>query len=172
MYIFVYCISPLVRGFSCIFAHLYMYYICGLWPLWNTTSLFLTWYQSPEFRVPMIAVASSPRHPLVPVLAVALFPRIPTSTSSPVLPVALPRPRGVSSSWCTLRSCTLLPASRVLPAWIPALSVPPVAHSPSPPPARVFWSATVASIGFARPPPATILLLSSRSADQPRSRCP
>jgi hypothetical protein len=42
MYIFVYCISPLVRGFSCIFAHLYMYYICGLWPLWNTTCLFLT----------------------------------------------------------------------------------------------------------------------------------
>jgi hypothetical protein len=37
---------PLVRGFSCIFAHLYMYYICGLWPLWNITCLFLTWYQS------------------------------------------------------------------------------------------------------------------------------
>jgi hypothetical protein len=42
MYIFVYCISPLVKGFSCIFAHLYMYYICGLWPLWNITCLFLT----------------------------------------------------------------------------------------------------------------------------------
>jgi hypothetical protein len=35
-------VSPLVSGISCIFAHLYMYYICGLWPLWNTTSLFLT----------------------------------------------------------------------------------------------------------------------------------
>jgi hypothetical protein len=42
MYIFVYCISPLVRGFFCIFTHMYMYYICGLWPLWNTTYLFLT----------------------------------------------------------------------------------------------------------------------------------
>jgi hypothetical protein len=42
MYIFVYCISPLIRGFSCIFAHMYMYYICGIWPLWNITNLFLT----------------------------------------------------------------------------------------------------------------------------------
>jgi hypothetical protein len=46
MYIFVYCISPLVRGFSCTFARLHMYYIRGLWPLWNTTCLFVTWYQS------------------------------------------------------------------------------------------------------------------------------
>jgi hypothetical protein len=93
MYIFVYCIFHLLEV-SCIFAHLYMYYICGIWPLWNTICLFLTWYQSPEFRVLVIVAASSPRHPPVPVLAVALFPRIPISTLSPVPPVASPRPRG------------------------------------------------------------------------------
>jgi hypothetical protein len=74
MYIFVYCIFPLVRGFFCIFAHLYMYYICGLWPLWNTTSLFLTWYQSRfsrDRRRRQFAPASlSP----VPVLAAGLLP--------------------------------------------------------------------------------------------------
>jgi hypothetical protein len=41
--IYLYIVFPhFFRGFSCIFAHLYMYYICGLWPLWNTTCLFLT----------------------------------------------------------------------------------------------------------------------------------
>jgi hypothetical protein len=40
------CISPPVRGFSCILSLVHVTIYCGLWPPGNTTCLFLTWYQS------------------------------------------------------------------------------------------------------------------------------
>jgi hypothetical protein len=43
------CISPPVRGFSCILSHVHVTIYCGLWPSGNTTCLFLTWYQSYRF---------------------------------------------------------------------------------------------------------------------------
>jgi hypothetical protein len=84
-----------------------------MWPLalWNTTSLFLTWYQSPEFRVPVIAAASSPRHPPVPVLAVALFPVSQPPPRSPRLLVVALFPAAIAS----IRSARPPPARPIAP---------------------------------------------------------
>jgi hypothetical protein len=73
MYIFVYCISSLVRGFSCILAHLYMYYICDLWPLWNTSCLFLTWYQSRFYGSRSTHQSSVDRRQLAPATPVPVL---------------------------------------------------------------------------------------------------
>jgi hypothetical protein len=45
MYICILYFPCLLEGFLHICTPVHVY-ICGLWPLWNTTSLFLTWYQS------------------------------------------------------------------------------------------------------------------------------
>jgi hypothetical protein len=110
MYIFVYCISPLVREFSYIFAYLYMYYICGLWPLWNTTSLFLTWYQSLFSRDRRRQFAPASLSPVpdlaaVPSSASSSLVAAPDSSLAPI-PIGRPSPGLVRS-----QSAAPVPAS-------------------------------------------------------------
>jgi hypothetical protein len=84
----------------------------------------------------VIATASSPRHPPVPILAVALFPRIPTSTSSPASRLAQAQGEScLRGALCALALCSPPPgpADRVLPAWIPASSGRPSSLRSDPP---------------------------------------
>jgi hypothetical protein len=54
------CISPPVRGLSCILLSVHVTIYCSLWPPGNTTCLFLTWYQSARFRSsPLVAAAAA-----------------------------------------------------------------------------------------------------------------
>jgi hypothetical protein len=152
------CISPPIRGFSCILSPVHVTTYCGLWPPGNTTYLFLTWYQSVRFRSsPLVAAAaarlgSPPPRPTAAATFSSDAPgplasRTPLSSvfSAPVLglllssrgplPPPLPRtppvrsPRGPPLQRI---GAPVRPCSVRLP--LPRLA--PTAHPPQPPSAR------------------------------------
>jgi hypothetical protein len=106
---------PHLLGVSYIFSHVHVTICCGLWPLGNTTCLFLTWYQSNRLA-PLLAAAAAARPGLLPPrpAAAAASPSPPASSGhlpsrSGRTPPSLlnPRPRPAPSGRCSPGSISI-----------------------------------------------------------------
>jgi hypothetical protein len=125
------CISPPVRGFSCILSPVHVTIYCSLWPPGNTTCLFLTWYQSDRFAPLLAAAAARPGF---------LPPRPAAAAASPSPPASSGRRPGHSGHLPPLgprsrlgrHSAPLRPGTRPRSSLQPR-SRPWIAEAPSPP---------------------------------------
>jgi hypothetical protein len=124
------CISPPVRGFSCILSPVHVTIYCGLWPPGNTTCLFLTWYQSHRL------LFSQPQPPPAPASCRRVRPPpppFPRHRRAPSGLVLVNPPAVTVSGRASSRASSSIRAARIRPRSAPGRSPRGPVPAPGPP---------------------------------------